>query len=233
MGGDGTLFHAVNGLLTFHGHGDLPPLCVFPTGRGNSFAKDLGINSPADGIAALLSGRTRPVDVCTFTQGRQTFFFVNLMGMGFVSDVARTAARFPLLGDMSYVAGVFHRAVRLRFHRLEMEVDGRSFSEVNCFVEFCNSRYTGGDMLMAPDAKIDDGRFDVVVTGPLSRLELLRTFPRIYRGTHASHPAVRIFTGKRAVLHATPPQVLLPDGELFGSTPSRIGILPHRLRFYA
>jgi diacylglycerol kinase family enzyme len=88
---------------------------------------------------------------------------------------------------------------------MKLEIDGRRIDGENCFVAFCNSRYTGGRVLMAPDAAIDDGGLDVVVVGPLSRRSLLATFPK----------------------------TLLPDGEWFGSTPTRVAVLPRRFWSFA
>ena len=112
-----------------------------------------------------------------------------------------------------------------------MEVDGELITGNNCFVEFCNSRFTGGNMCIAPDAKIDDGLFDVVVLGNLSRRSLLKTFPKIFKGTHGENPAVRIYQGKHAIVRSTPEKLLLPDGEFLGTTPTEVGILPRRVRY--
>jgi len=233
MGGDGTNYYVLNGILKFHGNRPIPPLGIIPTGRGNSFAKDLEIHSIEDGIAAITRQRTVPVDVCSYTQADDIFYFVNLMGFGFVTDVAQTAARFRRYGDLSYVIGVLHRTIGLQFHRMELEIDGTVFSGHNCFVEFCNSRYTGGDMLMAPEAQINDGYFDAVILSPLSRLSLLATFPKIFKGTHVDHPAVRVVRGKCAVVRTAPPKALLPDGEIYGTTPTTINVLPRLVRYFA
>jgi YegS/Rv2252/BmrU family lipid kinase len=233
LGGDGTNFHVLNGLMKYHDPATLPPLGIIPVGSGNSFARDLGICTTADGIQALIRGETRPVDVCSFTQDGQPWYFVNLTGFGFVTDVARTAHQFKRFGDFSYVIGVFHRMLGLRFHRMELEIDGKRIDGENCFVEFCNSRYTGGRMLMAPDAKIDDGWFDVVVVGPMSRRSLMATFPKIFKGTHGQNPAVRFYRAKTATVKTDPPKILLPDGEIFGSTPTLVAIHPRRVRYFA
>lgn len=232
MGGDGTNYHLLNGVIRFHGDRPIPPLGIIPVGRGNSFAKDLNIHSIADGVAAISRQRTLAVDVCRFTQGHESFYFVNLMGFGFVTDAALTAARFGWTGDLSYVIGVLHRTIGLQFHQMELEIDGKSYRERNCFVEFCNSRYTGGDMLMAPEAKIDDGCFDAVILSPLSRLSLITTFPKIFKGTHLTNPRVRVLRGKRAVVRTVPEKSLLPDGEIFGTTPTTVTVLPRRVRYF-
>jgi hypothetical protein len=82
LGGDGTNFHVLNGFLKYHRPATLPPLGIIPVGRGNSFARDLGICTTADGIRVLIGGETRPVDVCSFTQIGQPWYFVNLAGFG-------------------------------------------------------------------------------------------------------------------------------------------------------
>lgn len=233
VGGDGTNFQMLNGLLGVFPDAELPPLGIIPIGSGNSFALDLDIHNIDQGIVKVVSGETRPVDVCYFTQGDQRHYFVNLMGFGFVTDVAATAAKFKSLGDMSYIIGVLRRTAKLQFHQLEMELDGELITAENCFVEFCNSRFTGGNMCIAPEAKIDDGFFDVVVLGRLTRRSLLRTFPKIFKGTHGENPAVSFYQAKHAIVKSTPVKQLLPDGELFGTTPTEVGILPHRVRYLA
>ncbi len=232
MGGDGTNYQVLNGVLKYHADAELPPLGIVPVGRGNSFARDLQIFSIADGIAALGRRTTRKVDVCCFSQNQDHYYFVNLMGLGFVTDVAQTAARFKWSADFSYVIGVFYRLMGLRFHEMILEIDGNILRGKNCFVEICNSKYTGGKMLMAPEAKIDDGFFDVVVLSPLSRMSLIATFPKIFKGTHGANPAVQFIRAKSASVHTQPPKNLLPDGEIFGTTPTDITILPRRVSYF-
>jgi diacylglycerol kinase (ATP) len=233
MGGDGTNYQVLNGLIKYYGDRQLPPLGILPVGRGNSFAKDLQIFSIEDGIAALARQATRKVDVCRFSQDSDSYYFVNLMGFGFVTDVAKTATRFKWATDLSYVIGVFHRLLGLNFHEMVLEIDGKVIRGKNCFVEICNSRYTGGNMLMAPEAQIDDGLFDAVVLAPLSRLSLISTFPKIFKGTHGENPAVQFIKAKTARVHTQPQKMLLPDGEIFGTTPTEINILPRLIRYFA
>lgn len=232
MGGDGTNYHVLNGVL--HNCGDRPPpaLGIVPVGRGNSFTRDLNLFSVEDGINAVINAVTRPVDVCTFSQDGRTHYFVNLMGFGFVTDVACTAARFSRAGDFSYIIGVLYRVLGLRTYALNLDIDGLKISGPNCFVEFCNSRYTGGDMLMAPAAKIDDGLFDVVVAGPITRLALMATLPKLFKGRHGENPAVRFYQGRQARVQTDPVKDLLPDGEIFGRTPTEIGMKPRLVNYF-
>lgn len=225
-GGDGTNFQVLNGLLKYHDWNSIPPLGIIPSGRGNSFSMDLNIYNVDDAVQAIIKQDPKPVDVCRFSQSDQNFYFVNLMGFGFITDVAKTAARFRWVGDLGYVFGVIHRSFQLRFHHIELTIDGQTIKEENCFVEFCNSRFTGGSMMMAPEARIDDGMFDVVIASPLGRFSLLKTFPKIYNGTHIDHPSIRIIKAKEATVRCSVKKKLLPDGELFGETPTTVTIIP-------
>jgi YegS/Rv2252/BmrU family lipid kinase len=231
-GGDGTHFHLLNGLARCYGLDSLPPFVIFPLGRGNSFVRDLNLGSVEDAVAAVRDKMTIAVDLCRFSFSGTRAFFANLMGIGFVTDVAATAARFAKAGALSYVFGVFYRLASLRPLPLTLQVDGKRIGGRFCFVEFCNSRYTGGRMLMAPGARIDDGLFDVILAGPMTPFQLARSFPLIYRGSHLSHPAVRMVRGKTARVAGPAPLGLLPDGELFGSTPVDIQVVPRCVRYF-
>jgi YegS/Rv2252/BmrU family lipid kinase len=232
LGGDGTNYEVLNGLMKNQRIKEKPALGIIPLGRGNSFARDLNIFTVEEGISSVLKNRTRGVDVCRYTQNGEYFYFINLMGFGFVSDAAKTAASFKRLGDLSYVLGVIHTTLGLRFHRLEMEIDGAPYTGNNCFVEICNSRYTGGTMLMSPDSKIDDGYMDLVILSGLSPWSLIKTFPKIFKGTHLSHPALEYIRCKKVSIKTIPSKQLLPDGELRGMTPTEVDILPGHLRYF-
>jgi diacylglycerol kinase (ATP) len=231
MGGDGTNFHVLNGLLSAFKPEKIPPIGIIPVGSGNSFAMDLNLRGFEDGIRSIIENKSKWIDVCSFTQAQKKYYFVNLTGFGFVTDVAKTAQKFKFFKDFSYIIGVFYRTLKLSFHSMELEIDGNMISGKNCFVEFCNSRFTGGNMMMAPDAKIDDGFMDIIVAGKISRTALLATLPKIFKGTHIKHPAVSSFKAKKATIKTWPDKTLLPDGEIFGSTPATINVHHKMIRY--
>lgn len=231
VGGDGTNMAVVDALLQHHGSDPLPLLALIPAGRGNSLAKDLDFQDVDRAIAALSNGRIRDIDVARFVSEGVTGHFLNCMGMGFVTEVDRTATHFRRLGDLSYIVGVFHRTLRLRHHQFRLEVDGRVIEDQMCFIEIMNSRKTGGEMLMAPEALIDDGLLDVVWVSKVNRRSLMKTFPKIFKGTHGSNPAVHFLRGKRITITSPEHQSLLPDGDQLGSTPVTIDVLPRRVRY--
>ncbi len=231
VGGDGTNYHVLNGLLSRFNPEQIPPIGIIPIGSGNSFARDLNIYSLDEGVRSIIGNKTKWIDVCSFSQADEIFYFVNLVGFGFVTDVAETAQKFKWLGDFSYIIGIFHRTMSLHFHDMELELDDQRISGKNCFTVFCNSRFTGGNMLMAPEAQIDDGFMDVVIVGNLSRISLLSTLPKIYSGNHIYHPAVRYIKAKTAKIKIKPDKALLPDGEIFGKTPTTITVHHRMIRY--
>lgn len=149
------------------------------------------------------------------------------MGLGFVSDVAEVAARYKRFGDLSYLIGVFRRTLDLTVHHIELEADDKRYSGRNCFVEFCNSQYTGGNMRMAPRARIDDGLMDIVIAGPMSRARLLSALPKIYSGSHIQMDEVTHVRARRAVVKTRPAKRLLPDGELTERMAARVAVQVH------
>ncbi|MBT3274224.1 MAG: diacylglycerol kinase family lipid kinase [Spirochaetales bacterium] len=218
VGGDGTLFEVINGLLT--GRNEIPvPVGQIPVGTGNSFIKDLGIDTLDDAVEKISGGAVRDIDLGHFTCGDGEYFFINLLGAGFVSNVAYRAKKYKWLGSLSYILGVLEELVALKPCRCELTIDGVLYERDLIFVEICNSRLTGGNMIMSPGAKIDDGLLDIMVLNPVRRGKLLKLFPKIYDGSHIDDEDVEVFTGKEIKLETAFPLALTPDGETFGTTP--------------
>ena len=230
VGGDGTLFEAVNGMVRA---GRFLPVAQIPTGTGNSFIKDLGIESVEDGLRALSEGRTRAVDIGRVRSAVGEYHFVNLVGAGFVANVGSRAGSFKLFGGSAYTIGVLIELVVLRAVPCRLTVDGKESVRDAIFVEVCNSRKTGGKMIMAPSAEVDDGLFDVVVARAMSRRTLLKLFPLIFTGEHVKDPHVETFRCSRISVSFEPPQRVTPDGELLGRTPLDIEVVPRALEVFS
>jgi diacylglycerol kinase family enzyme len=113
-----------------------------------------------------------------------------------------------------------------------LTVDGKESVRDALFVEVCNSRKTGGEMMMAPSAEVDDGLFDVVVARAMSRATLLKLFPLIFTGEHVNDPHVEVLRGSRISVRFEPPQKVTPDGEILGTTPLDIEVLPRALEVF-
>ena len=231
VGGDGTLFEVINGMM--RGNPDLPiPLGVIPVGTGNSFSRDLNIDSIESAIAKIVNGATRPVDLGKFTLKDQDYYFINIIGFGFVSDVVEKAAKLKKWGALSYIIGVLEVTTHLKSYSMSFEIDGKKFERDNIFVEICNSTKTGGDMIMAPHAQIDDGLLDVVILNKLSRRKLLATFPKIFKGTHIHIPEIETFRAREMTFRPAVTKIVTPDGEIFGSTPLSVSVLAGKIKVF-
>jgi len=231
LGGDGTLYEVINGMMK--GNPDLPiPLGVLPAGTGNSFSRDLAIKTYKDGVEKIIAAKTRPVDLGLCICPDRSFVFINILGFGFVADVAKKAYSYRQWGALNYVIGVFLITKNLRSYDLHFEIDGKTFQRDNVFVEICNSRKTGGDMIMAPDAKIDDGLLDVVILNKVSRRRLLSALPKIFTGTHLQMAEVEQFRAREMTFRPAIEKVLTPDGEIVGSTPITVQVLAKKIRLF-
>jgi YegS/Rv2252/BmrU family lipid kinase len=231
VGGDGTLFEVINGLLQ-SGRDLQIPLGQIPVGTGNSFIKDLGISDENDALKAVLSGNVRNVDLGEFSYSGGSRYFVNLLGTGFVSNVAYRARKYKMLGSLSYILAVLEELVVLKAVDIELVIDGEIIKRKAVFTEICNSRYTGGDMLMAPAAEIDDGMLDVIVLNKVSRRKILSLFPLLFKGEHVNDDAVELFRGRNISLKSGIPLMLTPDGETFGDTPFEVKMHPGKIRMF-
>lgn len=223
VGGDGTLFEVING-LSVNPKGHFAPVGVIPVGTGNSFSKDLGIHTLEDAVEKIVSGNTKRIDTGSFFHSGKEHLFINLLGAGFVSNVAYRAKKYKFLGSLSYILGVLQEVIFLKTTRIELNIDGIIVKRDCVFVEICNSRYTGGDMLMSPHSVIDDGMLDVIVLNRVSRLKLLKLFPALFKGLHIEDDSVETFKGKNISLLSTDPMHLTPDGETFGKTPVDVSV---------
>lgn len=235
LGGDGTLFQVLNACLrTPHFN---TPLALLPAGTGNSFAQEFRHGKSRSDWERILDGQLAPVDVlhCRLHEPVDwyggEYYFVNVVGAGFVSEVNITSQRYKNFGMFSYALSVFLTLMKLRAARLKMTLDGQELERDSVFVMICNSRYIGGNMKVAPAAQIDDGWMDIVLAKKISRTGLLRAFPSVFAGAHVNHPKIEMLRGKKLRLESDPPQLLTPDGEILGQTPVEIEVLPRRVQF--
>ena len=232
-GGDGTVYEALNGYFN-NGSERRIPFGVIPIGRGNALARDLGLFPPSysEAIDTIVKGKTKMVDVGKFTTEGKTLYFLNILGFGFVTDVGQTATKIKFLGNLSYLMGVFYQTATLKSYKLKIELDGKVLERDNIFVEISNSRYTGKDFLMAPDAKIDDGFLDVTIANKLTRRRLLIALPKIFTGKHVFMKEIDSIQAKHIKIETDPLKLLTPDGQLLGTTPIEVECLKQAIEVF-
>lgn len=234
VGGDGTAFEVVNGLapaLGKNGHSKRVALGFLPLGTGNSFLRDFGNGDIEHGADALTANRRRTCDLLRISHSEGVTHSLNLLSFGFVADICSiTNARFKALGAGGYGLGVITALAKLHTRPLRMRVDsGQLWEQDMVFVSVCNSRYTGGRMLMAPYADTGDGELDIVVCGKMDRRTLLATFPKIFSGNHVHHHAITAARARSIELFESEPIDLMIDGEVLRRRPTGIDVLPRAL----
>lgn len=229
VGGDGTSFEIVNGLLDRPHGGERPTLGFLPLGTGNSFLRDFSDKGAEYAIDALKQGKRRPCDVIRVTHTAGVLHYINIFSIGFVADVCATRNhRFPGLGEFGYSLSTVLRVASLRPYVFPMRTDGRSGEdrEPLTFLSINNSRFTGGKMMMAPDANTRDGLLDIIRVGRMGRISLLRTFPKIFAGTHVAHPAVACHQAPGVDFKLDAEVDAMIDGEMLKLNPTRLEVIP-------
>lgn len=230
VGGDGTLHETANGLHRAAGD---KPLGFIPSGSGNDFARGMGL--PADPLAALdvvlARPRLRRIDLIRSPER----ISLGAAGAGFDASVARAtnASGYKRwlnrlrLGKLAYVLTMIHVLLRYRPGRVTVTVDGEThaFDRV-WLITVANIPYFGGGMMICPAAVPDDSLAEVCVVSNLGKLELLTVFPRVYKGTHTTHPAVRFLKGRRVRIEAETPLDTHMEGESAGLTPVELETVP-------
>lgn len=231
-GGDGTLFEVINGYYKNSSDTGIP-IGVLPVGTGNAFVRDMDLDNTQieEAVKIISNQKLRKVDVGKFVTHGQNYYFLNIIGAGFVADANKTAQRFKLFGDFSYTIGVLYRMLLLNFTKLRLEIDGEKLEVESTFIEVSNTRYTA-NFLMAPNAEIDDGLLDVTLVKKISRFRLLQGLGKIFTGEHIHLDEIDTFKAKHIKFESDKPQVLTPDGELLGITPVEIECLKHAIEVF-
>jgi diacylglycerol kinase (ATP) len=247
-GGDGTVSEVANGILS---SGKDVELGILPSGTGGDFRRTLEIPSQSrDAARVLRTGRTVRIDVGRVTyldeNGNEAMrYFLGVASCGMSTKVIERVktgspdwlpANTPkwIGGRISFGASLLQTAMRTTPTRLVVQLDDSH--ECNLLVSnlcIANARYFGGGMKIAPDAKLTDGKFDVVGVGDLSALKIFTSAPRVYLGSHLSMPEVSHALARKIIVRSADraAEVALEiDGELPGRLPATFQIVPEALR---
>jgi diacylglycerol kinase (ATP) len=235
VGGDGTAHEILNGIFS----AGVPPrrvsLGFLPLGTGNSFLRDFSKNGAESSMQALLANRKRPIDLIRLTHANGQLYSFNLLSVGFTADVgALTNRHFKSLGHLGYLLGVFVRVAQLNRRAFTLRCDDdKDWDERRClFLTFNNSKFTGGTMLIAPDADPGDGLIEFVRWGPIGRLGLMRMLPKLYDGTHIHHPLASRRAVRRVEFNVPVPIDVMIDGEIVTLECQSLDIVPAAVDIY-
>lgn len=233
VGGDGTSYEIVNGLFPRRESDDAVTLAFLPLGTGNSFLRDFTDRGVEHAIEALLARRSQPCDVLRLRHAEGVLYYINLLAMGFAADVAALRARrFSGWGELGYQSSIFISLARLRRRPFPLRIDnGEQIDRRPClFLTFNNSKFTGGTMMIAPKADVNDGLIEYVRWGPIGRLGLIRNLPTLYDGTHIQHPMAERHSAKRIDFYLNAPVDVMVDGEVLNLQCQTLDVLPSALQ---
>jgi len=225
----------VNGLYDAGSIGHVT-LGIISTGTGSDYIRTIGIpRHPKEACRCLINSRRIVVDlgIVEYVSKGQMMkrLFVNFAGLGFDAEVVKaTTQRFKALGGLpAYLTGLLNTFLFYNNREAVLELDGQTEERKICAVLISNGKYGGGGMLAAPDADPMDGLLDVLIIDDLGKLDLLWSLPRIYRGTHLTHPKVTLKRARDIEIRPGRQTSIQADGELLGETPGRFHILPAAL----
>jgi diacylglycerol kinase (ATP) len=223
FGGDGTVHHVANGVL-----GTDATLAVLPTGTADDFAASIGVKTLDAAARAIADANVVPIDVVRVTAGAVQRHYVNIAGCGFDSEVneAANAMRVKLGATGTYIAALLKTLPRFSPAGFRIELDDEVIEGPHMLVIVGNSISYGGGMKVTPDASVVDGALDVCLLAAMGTASFLRAFPRVFRGTHVTHPKVRMARATRVRVEADRRVMVYADGERVGPAPALFEVLP-------
>ena len=237
VGGDGTVNEVVNGIAGRDG----VEVAVIPRGTGWDFARSLGLPRRIDeALGVALRGGTRAIDLGRVTYrrwdgGEAESWFANVASVGMSGAIAQRANDTTKIlgGKASYVWATFAVFARWNNTEVDVVVDGETRRGRMHDVVVANGPYFAGGMKICPDARPDDGLFDVLLIGNLTKRDLLLTLPKTFRGTHLPHPKAEVLRGAHVRVDAPAALPIELDGEQPGTTAATFEVVPRALRVRA
>jgi diacylglycerol kinase (ATP) len=239
VGGDGIVNLGANLVA-----GTRVPLGIIPSGTGNDMARGLGIphdNTEAaievlaralqDGPRTIDAGRISYVDDATGDKAERWFLCALSAGFDAIVNERANSMRNPK-GPSRYIIALLIELAKLKRIRYRLTLDGRVIETEGSLVSLGNSISLGGGMNITPDAKLDDGLFDVLMVKPLGRAAFLRIFPRVFQGTHVTDPRVTIERARHVRIEAEG-ITAYADGERIAPLPIDVEVVPGAVRVLA
>jgi diacylglycerol kinase (ATP) len=230
VGGDGTVNEVVNAVA-----GTDAEIAVLSSGTGEDFGRTHGVPDAFDeAVRTALRGETRTIDVGRVEcEGSPPRFFANVGSVGMSGAVARRANAMSkaLGGRVTFFYALTREFLAWQNTHVVVDLDeGTRREGLLHDVIVANGNFHGGGMKLAPDARQDDGLFDVVTIGDVTKLDFITTAPKLYSGKYLSHPKVELLRSSRVAIDAAEPLPLEVDGEPIGTTPARFEVVPGALR---
>jgi len=240
VGGDGTMNEVVNGFFDNDRLVDENSrLVVFSRGTGCDFVRTLGINKNIEDLLDILKrNREKQIDVgrlnLVCADGNMPArYFLNIADIGIGAETADRVNKNSkrLSGFLSFMLGTLSTVVLYKNKNFEVVIDDEVYlNGIMNSVIVANGKYFGGGMMVAPDAVMDDGVFDIIILGNLSKPDIIKSFPLIYKGKHMNHPKLKYYRGSKVKVTSGGKGLIEVDGEIPGRADAVFELLPKALK---
>jgi diacylglycerol kinase (ATP) len=232
VGGDGTINEIVNGIYQSGNINDVI-LGIISTGTGADYIRTIGISrNHLEACKRLVTPNIIKVDMgkVGYVKKGQNIsrLFINFAGMGFDAEIVKaTTIKYKAMGSfVAYLMGLFTTLINYKNKSVIIKIDGNQEYMKICTVIVGQGKYGGGGMMTTPNADVSDGLFDVLIIGNLDKYDLLLSLPKIYKGTHLTHPKVALIKAKTIELYPDVTMSIQADGEILGDSPVSFQIVP-------
>ena len=223
LGGDGTSNEIISGIQRRE-NPTVPPVGFIPLGTGNDFLRSLGNLNPMNWVNKIVKGETRKVDIIEISTKDKTFFSQLLTGWGVFYDGAVAAEKYRFLGPLKYTAGAIESLLKSKKRKAKITVNGEVYEDDFWGAMICNTQFIGGGLLMARDAKIDDGIFEFFLVKNVSRIKLIFLFIQLALKIPLSPSLVNTFKTTSVEISPEESEPINIDGDFMGTTPLKASI---------
>ncbi len=233
IGGDGSPFEVINGIESRE---DLKKieLGMIPAGTGNSFLRDFVEIDYKKIIKRIMNCKPRKVDVIEIKYGknkRNKKYYLNILGIGLIADILKlTNERLKFLGEFGYSLSVIIHIFKGIRNSMNLKYDENEINLKNSAMVISNSKFTGGKMKISPFSDTQDGKVDIVIFNDVSRIDIIKIFAGVFKGTHINHKKVKHLKASEIKIDSNPSLMLMADGELLEYTPLELKVLPKALK---
>ena len=229
VGGDGTFHEVVTGLMKRKDSQQLP-IGIIPGGSGNSFLYETNDINPISIFKKILLFKKRRVDILEIKTVDTILYSINLVGWGLVTDIGEKAEKYRWLGPSRYTLVSLIEIIKNKNRSATLTIENEKNTNQFTFIIACNTKYVGKGMYMAPKASTNDGLLDlIVVKGNLSRWRLFKTLPKLFKGTHLRDPNITYHQISNFSIETKEKDLLNIDGELKGTTPISVKVIPNAI----
>ena len=225
IGGDGTMYELINGMLKRDDNHKIP-IGLITGGTGNSFMYDVDCLDPVDAAKRIVQHKLRPLDIAKVNANGELFYSFNIIGWGLATDAGKLAEKLRWLGGVRYDVASIIEVLKGKDRIATLTLDKEVIKENFIFIIGCNTIHTGKAMKMAPLAQLNDGKIDLIIVRKTSRINLLKLFPKLFSGDHIKSPLVEYRQVQNFSISLEETNDLTIDGEIIGTTPLNVQMIP-------